>query len=459
MSPNRDPNTTRRRALKALATAGFAGIAGCTNSDDNGTATSTDGDTTDMPLSQRPTPTTDPPSTATETNSYTGTIQPRRLCGEEETTKPPADPWETIEPTGIPAYHDDPNWRVMGHDTGNTFRNPHANGPESDPTVRWTYECGGNALSNRMVYTPAIVDGTVYAPLLREGGKGALVAIDAETGASERIIETELYLWRLTIVDGIVYVLFGDATAGAFDLETGQRLWKSGTVRAIGSLRRVGDTLIGTKGGVMVGIDADTGEIRWRKCKDTISTDASYAVRADQTVYNMAGNVRRNVSTGAVRTDAPYQLQYPVLDRGQLFGKPSIDTFVSLDWKTMGVNWEFTPDKGYEMGGGYCGIFEEVIMLQTDNQRSENTLLGLDRNTGEVLWRQSGKRLGPMFIATDQNTAYALSMSHAPVALDPKTGEVKWRFETESDVAGAGVALADDLLVVSNGIGKLWALE
>lgn len=439
--------TSRRRALQTIATAGMIGITGCTtNSDSPSTPTKSPG-STDQP---------------TRTTTDPNTITARHFPPEEETVTEPADPWEDIEPTGIPAYHDDPNWRVMGHDTGNTFSNPHADGPDSDPTARWTYECGGDPLNSRMVYTPAIVDGTVYVPLLQDGGKGALIAIDAETGESEPVVETESYLWRPTIVDGIAYVLFGDSTVGAFDLESGQRLWRSGVARSIGSLRRVGDTIIGTKGDILVGIDAETGDIRWRKYQDTNSLGAYYAVRADRTVYNMAGKTRRKVRTGKVRSNVPYQLNYPVLDQGQLFGNNSDrNTFVSLDWETMENNWEFTPDEEYEIYGGYSGVVDDVLIVQiVDQEWKNNSLFGLNRETGEVLWRQSnGERLGPMFIATDQNMAYAISLSYPPMALDPQTGEIKWQFETESNVAGAGVALADDLLVVSDGVGNIWALE
>ncbi|MEF8975842.1 MAG: PQQ-binding-like beta-propeller repeat protein [Halapricum sp.] len=440
--------STRRRALQTIATAGLIGITGCTNKDDGSTKAS----------SRQSKATDQPPGTTTDPNTLTLQEYPP----EEETITEPADPWEDIEPTGIPAYHDDPNWRVMGHDTGNTFSNPHADGPDSDPTVRWTYECGGDPLNSRMVYTPAIVDGTVYVPLLRDGGKGALIAIDAESGESEPVVETESYLWRPTIVDGIAYVLFGDSTVGAFDLESGQRLWRSGVARSIGSLRRVGDTIIGTKGDIFVGIDAETGDIRWRKYQDTNSLGAYYSVRADRTVYNMAGKTRRKVRTGKVRSNVPYQLNYPVLDQGQLFGKRfDRNTLVSLDWKTLEVNWEFSPGEEYVVVGGYPGVVNGILIVQiADTERRHDSLFGLDRDTGDVLWRQlDGERLTPMFIVTDQDTAYLVPLFHPPLALDPQTGEIKWRIETETDVAGAGVALADDLLVVSDGVGNIWALE
>jgi len=96
---------------------------------------------------------------------------------------------------------------MNGHDTGLTFHNPHADGPDSEPTVRWTFEGEGGPVDSHRYYQPLIVDGTVYVTVVPKDGTGGLAAIDAETGESEMLIETSKFLRRPTIFDGTIYTL------------------------------------------------------------------------------------------------------------------------------------------------------------------------------------------------------------------------------------------------------------
>lgn len=425
------PTVTRRRALQMAITASIIGITGCT--DRSGS------DTT-------------PQKTRT---------QQREETAATTTTKTPTDStpdfWEDIEPTGIPAYHDDPNWRMTGHDTGNTFSNPHADGPDSDPTVRWTFDAGGQPLDHHRYYTPLIVDGTVYCPAARDDEKGSLVAIDAETGDFETVIETGPYLWKPTIVGGTVYAMLGPAVA-AFDLESGDQLWQSDPIGWVASLRYVDGTLVGSKGDVIAGVDATSGNILWRETADMMGSGALFPVRADQTVCNFGAEYLRSATTGIVRSALPLPANYPVLDRGRLYGQ-TFEKFFALDWETLAIEWEYVPEDGYSTVGGYAGVIGETTIVEVEDSDSNRSFVGLDRDTGRRRWKRPHDDLSTMFVATDQTTAYVMSPSYPPTALDPQTGDIKWQFERDPDVYGAGTALADDLLVVAGGQGNVWALE
>jgi hypothetical protein len=127
---------TRRRCLAVIAAIGSAVAAGCSGDTPNGTAPSQDS--------------TSEPNQSTKNNS-----DPTVLENPESSLS------DVVSP-GKVTYADDPNWRMHGHDTGNSFVNPQVNGPSGDPSVQWTFDRDIFPTGSLSQHQPLIVDETVY---------------------------------------------------------------------------------------------------------------------------------------------------------------------------------------------------------------------------------------------------------------------------------------------------------
>lgn len=415
-----------------LTTAGLAAVAGCSSGDAR----------TTTPFEQR-----FPMTTTTRTET------------PPETTITDVA-WSDAEPTGVPAYHDDPNWRMVGHDTGHTFHNPHADGPDSDPTVRWTYDAGGSYWDSHQTYYPLIVDGTVYANVVRDGEKGGLVAIDGETGDAETVIETEQYLWKPTIVDGTVYSVL-DGRIAAFDLESGEKLWQTENLFHWPSPPLcVDDVVVTGQQGYVVAFDANTGRKRWTAGQSGLQRYIGRPAIVDRTVVQHDIRSLVHLENGRERATLPASVAYPVVANGELYGI-SQNGLQSFDWKTLERRWS-VPDTNSQLTMGAFSTVsgEHVCSVQSSEDGSGDSVVSRRRGDGTVRWSVSHERITPHQLPTDGTTVYPVADYFPTIAVDLQTGDRLWEFTPEGEkILGMGVALADDLLVVADGSGKIWALE
>jgi len=478
MPPDKSPQPTRRRVLRTLGAAGLLGIAGCSGDDD------TDG--------------TSPPATPTETPVSTpdNSSSPSPSRGHQTTpTEQPdqtTDPWGDIDPTGEPQYADDPNWRMLGHDQGNTFTNPHAEGPSDDPSVQWVIEEDiAPAIDGYITHHPLIVDGTVYTTLQTESAQEGddferwdFVAIDAETGETETVFSVEGRLWKPTIVDGTVYVGVG-RTVRAYDLRTGEERWRSeppteadpepalfntSAIRYTDGVVIVTDnvnlqTPEGDPAPQHYGFDGDTGEMLWKAVGDGDSpNNARLPLVADGVSLYPETDAMRDIKTGEKQVTLPEKLGFPALHDGELYSRAERDgeyVLVSYDWETLEERWTLTSDK--RIGTGCPVAFDNMLVVSATYEN-----LGVDRETGEILWQtkpsegwDDNAELGSEFRPSTEDTAYVVHVGGAVTALDPTDGSIKWQLRTDDMDWNFvhGCALADDLLVTVSVDGKLYGIS
>ena len=453
MERSQRPTLTRRRALKTLATAGLIGLAGCTNEGS---------DTPSSTLSETV-------GTHRTTRQHTETTTRDPTTPEQPSEQPQA--WSELELSGTPAYHDDPNWRMNGHDTGLTFHNPHADGPDSEPMVRWTFEGEGGPVDTHKYYQPLIVDGTVYVTVVPKDGTGGLAAIDAETGESEMLIETSKFLRRPTIFDGTIYTLLGDSVA-AFDLSDGTQLWEADDLLGplFGPLSEpvcVDGVVVTGRGSVILGLDAATGEKLWQVGENkTLQAAAYIPVIADGMVAQSDRRSVYDLQTGEQRGELPCLIAYQSINDGlvigwDLSGEKNLGTgkTIAVDWNTLEKVWT-KPDNKRSISKMSTSVGNTYLSVEEIEEETTVFIVARDLTTGEQIWQIRRQDTAPTYITTDGKRAYcAYSFHNDFYALDPDDGSVQWEFSPDDDAAGTGIALADDLLVVSDGVGNLWALE
>jgi len=498
MSPDLSQQQSRRRILRTLGVAGFLGIAGCSGSDTGDeqtqqpdTPTRTPASDTETPAAETETPSspTETPSSPTETPEQESSPTP----SDDDSTTPedpsePVERWGDIDPTGNPRYTEDPNWRMLGHDMGNTFCNPQASGPSEDPSVQWSI---GDDLTpvidSYMNHQPLIVDGTVYTTVqiesAREGSdseRWKFVAADADTGETETLFTVEDRLWRPTIVDGTVYIGVG-LTLGAYDLETGTEQWRTAVdggdepllinthaIRYVDGVVIVTDShdLMDFEGNKLpqhYGFDAATGEMLWNTVEDgKRDPSATLPLIADGLSLYPDMAWMRDIRTGERMVQLPTTVDHPVLYDGELYGltgEIGDRTVVTYDWETLEQRWTFEADS--LLAAGWVSVFDDTAVISV-----EDGFVGVDRETGERRWETNPTFAGrndltsALQVATT-DTLYAVFSGGASAAIDPRTGDIVWQLKTDEMEwnAVSGCALADDLLLTVGPRGSLFAIS
>jgi len=383
---------------------------------------------------------------------------------------------------------------MLGHDTGNTFRNVAAEGPSADPTVQWTANAATIAFSVSYIH-PLIVDGVVYVTVQQETTQDSpnehhehFLAIDGETGEARTVFSVEGYITAPTVVDGTAYVGVANTsddttTVRAYDLETGTERWRQSHRFLVGptGIRVVDGIVIATLSSVVWGkndegeyvvpspqeyaFDAETGELLWTGTgSETRTLEPRPPIVTDgMTLYPDTTTVRR-LETGDVQAKLSTGLDFPVLADGELYGlvgnrDPDEDgVLVSYDWSSLDHRWTYDPDG--DVRPGWAVAVDDVVVV---NDR-ENVISGVHRESGERLWRTTDlwdEYLETMFRVATRETVYVVHFGGAVTALDPTDGTIKWQLKTDRmdwDTV-TGCALADDLLVTVGYDGTVFAIS
>lgn len=184
--------------------------------------------------------------------------------------------------------------------------------------------------------------------------------------------------------------------------------WSTTDVLAVGRLAHDGftaATVVRTDTGLdLVAFDVESGEEAWRA------------------PYSMAGRFPGSGLGGFAIADEV--LAYP---SGPL-GDAQNSSLVGRDAITGGQLWEvFAP---FTLGVETCGpVFCASV---ADFEIGEIVVQGLDPETGETLWTQSG---GDIDYVTDPDLVVALQTGDEPVVtgIDPATGDATWTFDPQAE--------------------------
>ena len=373
---------------------------------------------------------------------------------------------------------------MYGHDTGNSFVNPHAPGPSDDPTVKWIFErnLGGGT------HHPLIVDRTVYTwvdvqdsperdRLSVEDGSFAVVGIDAETGDTEtKFTFTHDLIGRPIIHDGNMY-LGSVERVRAYDLHTGERHWESefAPIVAPSALRLVDDILVVTDHMLtddgeevnpqQCAIDATTGEILWEALGDKEQYGISrLPTIADGQVQHPNTKPIRRLSTGKENAVFPPPRTYQVLREGEVYGLNRTDAtsrLVSHSWSTLEERWTYVPEK--TLNSGWPIVLEDVVVVRG----FEGTCVGIDRENGNRRWRtdysaghEDGVSARSIERVAGAESVYVVHFGGTVTALDPADGTIEWKLNPGSGWSHVhGCALAGDTLVTVGSGGTLYGIS
>lgn len=289
-------------------------------------------------------------------------------------------------------------WPTYGGDLANTrhSRSEQAISPVNVQTLTTAWKVSGPAVTS----TPAIVDGIAYFG----NWQGQLVAVNAKTGAS--VWSTQVLPAGAVsqinsspfVTDDTVYVTGANAVVAAVERATGKIRWKEtvDTQRSLmlwGSPIVVDGVLIVGIGsfqvflpatpafrGNVVGIDAATGKLRWRRYLTEGSGISVWATAAVDPARKVA-----YLGTGQEYADGP--------------SSPNSDALIALNYETGALVWscQFTKGDRFQLGrafgpdhdvGATPNLFEVGGRALVGVGDKAGRYVVVDRDTGAEVWRR-----------------------------------------------------------------------
>ena len=233
------------------------------------------------------------------------------------------------------------------------------------------------------------------------------------------------------IADGRVYAAAVDGGVHALDLKTGQSVWRYASELPLSGGPGAGEGLVvvGSLEGDVIALDAATGTEKW-KAKVGNEVLAAPAIGGGTVyVHSNDGRVTAfDATTGERRWF--YSVEVPVLT---------------------------------VRGTGPVTVGPGIVFVGNDN----GNLTALSATDGGVLWstpvaepdgRSELERMADVdgAVVIDNTMLFATSYKNHTIAIDGPTGQIAWDRENGGP---RGLGLSNSAVVVTDPVGKVWALD
>jgi outer membrane protein assembly factor BamB len=329
-------------------------------------------------------------------------------------------------------------------------------GPTHTPAVKWTFKAAGP-----IVTSPAIVDGVVYIASL----SGHLYAIDRETGKEKWNFKSRMPIASSpAVADGAVYFVSSAGSLAAIDASNGQPRW----VYAIEYERKFeaknlhgypspaqtvpdawdvytsspavanGKVYFGSGDGNVYAVDAKSGLLQWKFATGDV-VHASPAVAAN-TVYVGSWDSRfyaLDAETGQQRwvfnggedpnihNQVGFQSSPAVVDGTVYVGCRDAHVY-ALDAATGRKRWDYPTSKSWV--NGTPAVRDGTVYVGTSDS---SRFMAIDARTGRLKWNFDAKAYVFSSAALAGDLAYFGSHNGKLYAVNAKTGQLAWEFRSE----------------------------
>ena len=236
---------------------------------------------------------------------------------------------------------------------------------------------------------------------------------------------------RPVIADGRVYAAAVEGGVSAFDLRTGQSVWRYASELPLTGGPGAGDGLVvvGSLEGDVVALDAATGTEKW---KTKVANEVIVA---------------------------------PAVGSGMVFVRSNDGRVTALDATSGERRWFYSPDVPAltVRGNGAMTLGPGMLFVGNDN----GTLTALSMTDGATVWatpvaqpegRSELERMadvdGPAVL--DNTTLFATSFKNRTVAIDGPSGQTMWERENGGP---RGLGVSNSAVVVTDATGKVWGLD
>ncbi|WP_436926860.1 outer membrane protein assembly factor BamB family protein [Halosimplex amylolyticum] len=219
------------------------------------------------------------------------------------------------------------------------------------------------------------------------------------------------------VVDGTVYIGAYDGALYAFDLESGERYWRTKLGDAIGSSPGYHDGTVYIAveyydpSGAMFGVDAVTGEVEWEDQRPTNHPHSTCAIDRD------AGRLVVGSNDGDL-----YAWSYPDLEFQWTFstGEPIKGPIATAD------------------GSAFFGSWDETVYR-----------VALDEGVEEWSFEPEDMVMSGPSVEAETDTVYVGTHDSRLYALDVADGGERWSFDTGGSLIGCPTVTSEHVLVGS----------
>jgi len=329
--------------------------------------------------------------------------------------------------------------------------------PRTSPTVKWQFHTGGYVISS-----PAVTSGLVYVGSMDQN----LYALDRETGKAKWTFKTESAVASSPAVSGgLVYFGSYDGNFYAVDAASGQQKWKFETGgerrfahKGLHGLQPSGEAkpdpwdfflsspavfqgavYFGSGDGYIYALDAATGSLKWRfRTGDVVHASPAIAGGAvfvggwDGSLYALeaaSGKMKWRLQAGV---DPQYGNQQgfqssPAIAGGVVYSGCRDSKVYAIDAKTGEQKWAFSNNGSWVLPSP--AVHEGYVYFGT----SDTGLLHVvDAHTGAKVFTMDMKFPVYSSPAIANGAVYVGTFGGKLLALDLKTHEVLWEFQTEA---------------------------
>ena len=233
------------------------------------------------------------------------------------------------------------------------------------------------------------------------------------------------------IADGRVYAAAVDGGVHALDLKTGQSVWRYASELPLSGGPGAGEGLVvvGSLEGDVIALDAATGTEKWKAKVGNVVLAAPAIGGGTVYVHSNDGRVTAfDAATGERRW------------------------FYSVEVPTLTVR-----------GSGPVTIGPGIVFVGNDN----GNMTALSATDGGVLWstpvaepdgRSELERMADVdgAVVIDNTMLFATSYKNHTIAIDGPSGQIVWDRENGGP---RGLGLSNSAVVVTDPVGKVWALD
>lgn len=374
------------------------------------------------------------------------------------------------------------NWPSFRMDKRNTGYARGGKNVSDDPSLAWTFETGDDIWGS-----PVVTDGSVYIG----SADGYLYALNANTGEEKWRFQTEHRVEGSPAVeDGTVYVGSYDQSVYALESATGEIRWEyqsNGLIRGSPTVTEQA-VYIGvgchnlacgryatddSETGWIYSLDPKTGEPNWRYevegevvSTPAVNDETVYVGSSDGYLYAIDSSTGESQWT--YETDE-WIWSSPAVAFGTVYFGDFDGNVIAVDESSGEEQWTLNTYGAYLSSSPavdddtvYIGV---VPANYPQGVRSDAELVAIDRRSGEERWtfETDVLEIGSSPVVTDESVYIG---THSPVEGEPTgvhslttNGDERWLFEVGDRGVGSSPALVAGVLYFGGVDNRIYALE
>jgi outer membrane protein assembly factor BamB len=337
-----------------------------------------------------------------------------------------------------------------------------ATGPKKLAGIKWAFKAGGP-----IVTSPTIADGVVYIAAM----DGHLYAIDQETGKEKWDFKSRMPIASSpAVADGMLYFVSSAGSLAALDLATGKPKWvlpveferkfEAKNLHGYPSAAQTipdawdvftsspavanGKVYFGSADGGVYAADAKTGILQWKfATHDVVHASPAvvngvvyigswdsylYAIDAETGLQKWAF---KSGEDNTIHNQVGFQSSPAVVDGTVYVGCRDAHVY-AIDAATGHKKWDYPTSKSWV--NGTPAVRDGVVYVGTSDS---SRFMALDAKTGRLKWNFKAGAYIFSSAALAGDLAYFGSHNGKLYAIDTRTGDLAWDFQTEASKTNA----------------------